>query len=72
MGELDLRLLAYLVGLPFALYALFRVWRSSSERVGKWVWTVFLLAAPIGGFLVWLFIGPGRAADAADNPSTGR
>lgn len=51
-----------LLGLVLMVWALLEVAQSRTGGLGKALWIVFLLAAPVVGWLVWFFLGP-RSAD---------
>ncbi|WP_420434417.1 PLD nuclease N-terminal domain-containing protein [Hyphobacterium sp.] len=47
-----------LLVLVFDVYAILQTARSNTGSVARVLWIVFILLAPIIGFLFWLFLGP--------------
>ncbi|MEE2525822.1 PLD nuclease N-terminal domain-containing protein [Hyphobacterium sp. HN65] len=47
-----------LLVLVFDVYAILQTARSNAGSVPRVLWIVFILVAPIIGFLFWLFLGP--------------
>jgi hypothetical protein len=57
MFGIELGLFA-LIGLILVVWAGIEVMQSSASPFGKALWIVFVLVAPVLGFIIWFFFGP--------------
>ncbi len=57
-------MLAFLFGLVILaldVWAVINIWGSGSGVLAKLLWTLLVLIFPIGGVVIWYFIGPKSA-----------
>lgn len=47
-----------LIWLALVIWAIIKVVKSSASDLGKVLWILLLLLAPVVGFIIWLLLGP--------------
>lgn len=59
MGILELAGFWGFVNLMLALYGIYQTLQSPAEPLSKCFWVALIVFFPFGGWLLWVFFGPG-------------